>query len=204
MKKVKVLLDFIRFSIPIKIVKGRNIVVGLTGNTKFPTPDVALTVITEATDTLENSYIAAQSGRPEDTAKMHQDEKAWDILMRKEAQYVDRIADGDEAAILSSGFNITKQPTPALRPEFGVHAGRIPGSVLLRRKAFPGAKAYLWQYCIGAFPLSDSEWLYGGASGNATFLFSGLNSATKYGFRVAPVLAQGTSAFCDPIMHVVA
>jgi hypothetical protein len=204
MKKTKVLLDFIRFSIPLKIVKGRNVVAGMTGNAKFPTPDVATAEITAATDTLENSYVTARNGRPEDTARMRQDERDWDKLMRKEAIYVDRIADGDEATILSSGFNITKQPTPALRPEFSVQSVKMQGAVMFRRKAYPGAKAYLWQYYIGGLPQNDSEWLFAGASGNATYLMKGLNSVTKYGFRVAPVMAQGVGAFCDPIMHTVA
>lgn len=204
MKKVKVLFDFVRPSVPLKLIKGRNVVNGLTGNTLFPTPDVALTLITDATDTLESSFAVAQNGRPEDTAKMHKDELAWEKLMRKEALYVERIADGDEAAILSSGFSISKQPTPALRPEFSVQAGELPGTVRLKRKAYPDARAYLWQYCIGAIPTNDSEWLYAGASGVAVYVVSGLNSTIKYGFRVAPIMAHGTSAFCEPIMHTVA
>jgi len=204
MKKVKVLLDFIRPSVPVKIVNGRNVVNGLTGNPLFTTPDVAVTLITDATDLLESSYAVAQTGRPEDTAKMHKNELAWEKLMRKEAMYVDRIADGDEATILSSGFSISHQPTPPLRPEFSVKAGELPGSVMLRRKAYPGAAAYLWQKCIGAIPVNDSDWLYAGASGNANYLVLGLNSLTKYGFRVAPIMSESTSAFCDPILFTVA
>ena len=138
MKKVKVLLDFIRPSVPVKLVKGRNVVNGLTGNPSFPTPDVELTLITDATDLLESSFAVAQNGRPEDTAKMHKNELAWEKLMRKEALYVERTADGDEAAILSSGFSISHQPAPALRPEFSLKAGKLPGTVILRRKAYPG------------------------------------------------------------------
>ncbi|MCX6236103.1 MAG: hypothetical protein NTY07_00870 [Bacteroidia bacterium] len=204
MKKVKVLLDFIRLSIPLKIIKGRNIEAGLTGNARFSTPDVTIPALKAATDALEDSYVLAQNRNPEDTATMHQNEKAWDKLMRKEALYVDRIADGDEAAILSTGFNISRQPTPALRPEFSVQAGEMRGSVLLKRKAYPGARAYLWQYCVGVLPENDSDWIYAGASGMSSFVIQGLNSVTKYWFRVAPIMAQGTSAFCDPIMFTVA
>ena len=138
MKKVKVLLDFVRPSVPVKLVKGRNVVNGLTGNPSFPTPDVELTLITDATDLLESSFAVARNGRPEETAKMHKDELAWEKLMRKEALYVERTADGDEAAILSSGFSISHQPAPALRPEFSLKAGKLPGTVKLRRKAYPG------------------------------------------------------------------
>ena len=139
MKKVKVLLDFIRPSVPVKIVKGRNVVNGLTGNPLFPTPDVAVTSITDATDLLESSFAVAQNGRPEDTAKMHKNELVWEKRMRKEALlYVERIAENDEEAILSSGFSISHQPASALRPEFSLKAGKLPGTVKLRRKAYPG------------------------------------------------------------------
>jgi hypothetical protein len=35
-------------------------------------------------------------------------------------------------------------------------------------------------------------------------LVLGLNSLTKYGFRVAPIMSESTSAFCDPILFTVA
>ena len=41
---------------------------------------------------------------------MHDNEKAVDTLFRHLAHYVDKIADGDEITLLSSGFQEIKQP----------------------------------------------------------------------------------------------
>lgn len=204
MKRNTVLIDLVRFPVPLKLVKGRNIVVGISGNPVFVSPDVTMVELSSAIDTLEESFVVSLTGRREDTARMHRDEKVLDDLLRKEAKYVDRIADGDATIILSSGFNMSKQPVSPSTPEFSATAGEFPGSILLKRKAVKGACAYVWEKSVGGIPLNESEWVHAGASGNLTFLLLNLNSVTKYGLRCAPVMAQGTGAYCDPIVFVVA
>jgi hypothetical protein len=203
MKMIKVIFDFLRLTIPAKIVKGRNVVTEMTDNPSFTTPDVPLADLTEINALLEARYVAAQNGGKEETILMHQAEDLWDNLMRKEAKYVDRIADGNEAIILSSGFNASKQPTPAVRPEFIAEAGPKSGSVLLRRQAVKGAKAYIWQYCVNAIPEEEDAWKIAQVSGKASVEIDDLIPVTKYWFRVAAVMAQETAPYNSPIMHVV-
>lgn len=203
MKKVNVLLNFLRLSIPTKITWSRNVVTEMTDNPNFPTPDVPLTDLSEVTDLLESRSIAAHNGGREETKLMHQTEDAWNNLMRKEGRYVDRIADGDEAIILSSGFSTTRQPAPAVRPELVAEAGQKSGSVLLRRQAVKGAKAYVWQYCINAIPEDEDGWKIAQVSGKASVELTDLLPVTKYWFRVAAVMAQETTAYNSPIMYVV-
>jgi hypothetical protein len=68
-------------------------------------------------------FVAAQNGGKAETTLMHQTEALWDDAMRKMARYVERVADNDEALILSTGFNISKQPIPSPRPELIVELG---------------------------------------------------------------------------------
>ena len=203
MKKVHVVFDFIQLPIAEKIARGRNVYVEMNGNPTFPMPDVPLNVLKEDNDMLEARYLSALNGGKENTILMHQAEGVWDDDMRKTARYVERIADGDSAIVLSAGFNLARQPIPAQRSEFSAEAGKSSGSVLLRRQAVPGAKSYIWQFCINALPETEDGWKIAQVTGKASVELIDLTPVTKYWFRVASVSSQGTSAYNDPIMHVV-
>ena len=117
-----------------KIEFAKNSVTKMTGNTNFATPDVALSLITTATNTLETKYNLAIGGGKQQTADMHQARKALDDLLHKEGLYVERIANGNETIILSSGYNASKQPAPAKRPAFSVENGEHEGEMFLKHK----------------------------------------------------------------------
>jgi len=199
MKKVTVILDFIRISVPDKVGRGNNTTGLMTGNPNFLTPDVPLGDLADATELLNRSYLAALGGGKQNKALMHQAEKAWEQLMRDQAKYVDRIAKGDVAIILSAGFNASRQPTPAKRPEFSAVYGDRSGSVILRCKAIQGAYSYVWQYCKGTLAETEGAWTFADATGKVTVTIENLTPFTKYWFRVAAVMAEGTAAFSKPI-----
>ena len=203
MKKISVIFDFIRISILNKVGRGKGVIDGMRGNPKFPTPDVALDDLEEATNLLERTHIAASGGDKTNKALMHQAEKAWDQLMRDQAMYVDRIAKGDHAIILSAGFNFSRTPAPAKRPEFSAELGEKSGSVILHCKAIKGAYAYVWQCCKGTLAETEAGWAYAKATGKATAVIEDQVPVTKYWFRVAAVLAEGTAAYCEPISIVI-
>jgi len=118
MSKAKVKIEvYMVLNVPGKIQYARDRVVDMTGNANFTTPDVPLATITTAADDLETKYLAAQGGGPADTAAQNAAEEVLDDLIRKEAAYVTRIADGDTVIITSSGFTPTKtELTPAPPP----------------------------------------------------------------------------------------
>lgn len=142
--------------------------------------------------------MASLTGGKEATALLHQAQENWINNMRITARYVDRIADGDSAVILSAGFSLAKQPTPAVRPEFSVELGEKSGSVYLHRQRVVGARSYIWQQSTDGI-----NWEVAQVTTQASVELTGLTSLTKYWFRVAAVTIDGTSAFCDPIMQVV-
>ncbi len=65
---------------------------------------------------------------------------------------------GKNPGKIGSGFSTSKQPAPAQRPEFSVEPGQKSGSVLLRRQAVKGAKAYIWQFSINVVPQGEEGW----------------------------------------------
>ena len=203
MKKVKTVLDFLKLSVSEKIEFYRNDISKMTGNASFPTPDIPLATATTQVNTLETDLAAAKSGAHQSIAKMHQSEKIADTTFRKLALYVDRIADGNDAIILSSGFHISKQPDPKSTKTFAVSAGENTGEIELAHKTVQGAKAYIWQYSSVMLPTDEKQWIYGGATTKAKFKVTGLESATKAWFRVLAVTINGTQPCSDPVMKVV-
>lgn len=204
MRKVKVVLDFLKFPVAEKIVFYRNVITAMTGNASFASPDVPLTELTTVLTTLEQAEDEAGDGARTSIARRNQAEEVADIAFRKQAMYVDRIADGDSAVILSSGFHLSKQPEPAQRPQFEVEAGGNSGEIILTRKAQPGAKSYVWQYCIGSLPVNgDGNWIFAGASTQSKYVISNLESGSKCWFRVAAVTIGGMAPWVDPVMKVV-
>jgi hypothetical protein len=203
MKKIKVVLDFIKFSVAEKIAFYRNIIAQLTGNATFPTPDVPLADAKAAVDTLEASFLAARDGSHTAVATMYANEAAADGLFRLLAAYVDRVAAGDEPTLLSSGFHESKQPTAIQKETLSVNDGSHSGSVKLVAKAVDKAGAYIWQYIKDALPDNDAAWITAATTTRASYELTGLNVTARYYFRVAAVTPDGTTDFSTPVMKVV-
>lgn len=199
MRKNTVVLDFLKFSVPNKIVFARTIVSKMSLLALFITPDVAYVIVTEAINKLEGYYMSSRGGDHEQVALMHQAEEELDKVLRKLGLNVDRVADGDEAIILSTGFHLAKQPAPSERPEFTAEAGDTPASVWLKRKAVTGASSYVWQYFIGSEVPTDDKWLFAGSTTQASFLMAELPLGAKVWFRVAAVTSAGMQPFTDSV-----
>jgi hypothetical protein len=196
-------MDFLKLSIPNKITFGRNVISRMTLIALFANPDVAYAALTEIVNKLERYYVSSRGGDHEQIALMHQAEEEFDNSFRKQAYYVNRISDGDEAVIISTGYNLAKQPIPSARVEFEVKAGNAPGNMWMRRKAFPGALSYVWQYYVGSDVPKETDWSFASATTQVTFEMNGFTSGDKVWFRVAAVTKNGMGSFTHPIMKVV-
>lgn len=203
MKKLKVLLDFIKLAVAEKIAFYRNVIAKLTDNATFPTPIVPLTEAKAAVDKMEVSYLASKDGSHTAIATLRADEEAVDKIFHKEATYVDSVSDGDESKILSSGFHASKQPDSIQKPVLAVEDGPNSGSVKLVARAVPKAGAYIWQYSKDTLPTDESGWKLAGTGTRSFFELTGLTVAAKYYFRMAAVTTEGTTDFCSPVMKVI-
>ena len=203
MKRIKVVLDFIKFPVTEKVNFYRSIIDKLTGNAIYPTPDVSLTVAQVAVDVLEKAILAKRDGSHTAVSAMHDAEDAADTIFRTLAAYVERIAAGDETSILSSGFHESKQPVLTPKAVLSVTDGAHSGAVKLIAKAVETAGSYIWQYAKDAIPDDDSGWILAGVCTRASFEISGLTVASKYYFRVAAVTPDGAQDFSAPVMKVV-
>ncbi|MGE0088540.1 MAG: hypothetical protein AB7S50_03590 [Bacteroidales bacterium] len=203
MRRLKIIFDFIRFSIADKVAFCRTVVTNMTDNPSFPSPDVSLLTVIEAVNKLEASMIAAMDGGKVAKVLMHEAEADVIEIFRKLASYVERVANGDEAIMLSSGFNLSKERVSIKRLELNVTQNDFPGTVSLKRRAVEGAMSYLWQYCQNDSPVTEDGWIFAGASAQTKFQITNLSTTGKYWFRSAAVTREGTTAYCTPVFKVV-
>jgi len=204
MKRIKVLIDFVRLSVAEKIVFCRNVVARLKANASvFVNPDESLDNVTTLINTLETANMAAADGGHSAVVAMHAAETEVDEAFRVLAAYVDRIAKGDENIIVTAGFNISKQPTSIQKAELSVTATANSGSVKLTAKAVAKAGSYIWQYTKDSLPADDKDWYTAGFTTQASNEIGGLAVASRYYFRVAAVTPDGTSDFCGPVQKII-
>jgi len=202
MTKSKVVFDFVAFSVAFLIEFARNIVTMMTGNALFPSPFITLAQITTAANDLEMKFKAALNGDKQQKANMRIAFKTLVSLLKKQAAYVNTIADGSDSVILSAGFHISQSPSPKRLAEFSVENGKNSGEVIAKHKAVKGARAFVWQRANDPLPTSDSAWAYVGFTTRRQYTDSGLVPANKYWYRVAWITIDGLSAWSAPIMTI--
>jgi len=199
MRKTTTVNDFISLPVPEKLTFGEHVSTCMKDEVEtFKTPDLPLTELDTRLEKLRVSYEAAQDGSRTERAVMYQDEELVDNSLRILSNYVDRIADGNEAIILSSGFHLSKQRGPIEKPILTATNGKLQGTADLKRKAVTGAKSYLWQFSV-----NGADWELAGASTAAKFTVTDLTSVMRYYFRVAAITSEGTMAYTDPVTLVI-
>ena len=203
MKYAKVLLDFIILTLSEKVTFYRNIIAALTNNILFSNLDPSLEDAKAAVDALELSILNAADGSNTAKALMHAQEEATDKTYRKLAAAVDRIADGNEASILSSGFHASKQVAARQKDTLTVKAGKNSGTADLAGKAHDKGKAYIWQSAEEPLPGNEEVWIIIGHSTSASFTVYNLIVGKRYRFRFAAITPDGVTDYCEPVSKII-
>jgi len=204
MKRIKkILLNFKLYSVEVLIELVRFVISSMTGNSYFATPDPTLAVIKDLVDDLEKKFILAQTG----DKVAHADMIAARLLLEKKLRslvlYVEKIADGIEVILRSSGFPLTGEPRAWQREEFWVKRGPNSGDIITGRIACPRARAYVLQYFIGeAPPLDDRAWIWAKVATKTRMGISGLEKARDVWVRSCAVTPDGMTPWTDP-KHIV-
>lgn len=191
-----------------KVAKALLLETKMTGNANFPTPDPTLVELKTGREALEMAIVEAASG---DRVKIFERDVAeveLDQLIVREAMYVSNVAQGDAVVILSSGFDLRKEPSPIgpldAPSELRTKTGTKPGELDLRWK--PEYGAYYYQvYMTDKDPNSGADWQLVAMTSSAHYAATGLPPATYVWFRVNCLGAKGfISPFSDPAKGFVA
>jgi hypothetical protein len=200
--KAKVSLGLAKLSIPSKIEKSRHITKSMGGSPFFTNPLPTLAEVTTDTDELEAAANAAKGGGPALTALMYDKEDMLDSALTRLGNYVESIANGNDAIILAAGMEVrSKGARPA--NQFTVTNGEHEGEAVLQTPATARA-SYIWQKSTDPFPAdqpiaSSSKWEQIGVTTVATLTTNSLMSGLKYWFRVAVVTSTGQGLWSDPV-----
>lgn len=203
MKEFKVLLDFVQFAVAVKLVFFTNILAKLTANPLFQSPDVPLSEVKIALDLFEAAIIAAADGGQTAKSAMRDAEKKVTLMFKNLAHYVDRIANGNETIILSSGFNMSKQPVIPAKDVLKVSDGEHSGSAVLEASIYPRGVSYVWKMAKGLLPDHENGYELIAVTTQSTYTVMGLTPATYCYFIVSAVTSKGMTDFCAPVTKLI-
>lgn len=186
-------------------VKADHIIDEMTDNPHFPTPSPTLEVLTTASANYGNALEKAQNGNKEDTVLKNNAKEELIALLKQMANYVQMASAGNEAIILSSGFNVNKKPSliGPLPKATNLKVSMAPnrGSVLLSCKVIKKARVYVFEYTHAPVN-NDSVWTKAVSTKHNTQI-DGLNSGQQYVFRVAGAASDPTRNWSDQISSYV-
>lgn len=137
-------------------------------------------------------------------AKREESRERLEAGLTSRGRYVQRVSCGDEAKILSAGFQAKGRPTaitslPA--PEhFTAGMGRAPGEIDLRCQAVKRARSYLIEYREVPDDAEPGPWCLAGVKTRCFRTLTGLVPGRLHGFRIR---AYGPNQLESPWSHEV-
>jgi hypothetical protein len=167
--------------------------ISFTGNASFPTPPVSTTILTTL-DTAFRNAIAAATGDPQDTIVKNNARAALETALRKDASYVESLANQNVGMLLSSGYyaSSTNRVQAQLdTPVITDIESPMTTQLLLRLTPVTNAKSYQLQISTGG-----GAWTEAGIYTQARrIVLPGLTSGTIYNVRARAI--SGSTGYSD-------
>jgi len=201
MRTPKVLIDFSKFTDSELDQQAEAIVVAMTGNADFPTPVPPLADVTDTINNYQEGLTKAATG--DHTAVEIKDQRRQDLenILRQLGLYVQAQSGGDPALIVSSGFKMSKTPSPVgplPKPTGFEVMPQGKGEMKLAVDKEDGAKTYQFEYKL----TTATDWIIK-MSTKSKLLLTGLESGKEYDFRVVPIGASDIREYSDEISSFV-
>lgn len=171
---------------------GQNVVVSV-GNaiSVFPAPSPALADISTELATYGGLLQSSAARDKVQIALKNQSKSALITMLSQLADYINLTAQGDDAILAQSGYELDKIPEPIkMKAPEGVMLldGGNSGELVLKFKSVAGASSYLFQYTTDQL-LGDCSWVSIPAT-TTSYTFSGLAKGTTYHCRAIAVGAN--------------
>jgi hypothetical protein len=157
-------------------------------NAEFPTPTPPLADINLELASYSDLLQTSASRDKVQVSLKNQSKQNLLLMLSQLADYVNLIAQGNEAWLTMSGFELNKIPEPVkLTAPTGLQLldGGNSGELVLKSKGVPGASSYLFQYTNDT-ALEDNSWVSIAAT-TSSYTFSGLTKGSTYYCRVVAV-----------------
>ena len=178
------------------------VVLSMTGNAAFPTPQPTLAAINAAIADLETAEATAKSGIKGAVATRNQKRKVLLTLLEQLRAYVQTVADADAerapALIQSAAMNVQKV-TPRAKRVFAIKQSTVSGAVTLVAPSAGHRASYEWEYSADA----GKTWQPLPPTLQAKTTTAGLVPGTTYSFRYRAVTKAGAADWSVPVPLVV-
>jgi len=203
MKNAKVAIDFSssKYTDAELSIKANQILDKMTNNKAFPEPDPTLDIVRTTNASYYQSLDQVKDGSREDTVIKNNLRKELEDQLRQLGDYVQRVSEGDQAVILSSGFDVHKkheQIGPLQKPtNLIVKPGSNKGSMELACNVVAHAAFYVFEH--RELPSENGNGWIQTTSTKRKVLLSGLTSGKQYAFRVAAAGADPARNWSDEI-----
>jgi hypothetical protein len=200
-------LSLCRLPISEKIQLARMVADKLELNAEvFPEPpynvDSMAGLIANLTVAYNNAQLAREAAR-EKLKLQNVAASAVDVMLKRSGLYVENVSAGQPSVIELAGMSVRNQALPigqlAAPEAFSVKSGEEAGAMLLQWEKTRGARSY---YVEQAPDSPSLEWKSAAASTRIKATVAGLNSGTRYWFRVAGIGAAGRGAWSEAIDKV--
>jgi Fibronectin type III domain len=181
----------------------QHVIQSMTDNANYPDPLPALADVQAALDDYNTKLAATIArGTREDTVLKNQSRKALELLLQRLAIYVEQTTPGDEVKLLTSGFELSKQPSPVgepLQPQnLVLDSGSLSGDVFVKFDKVDNAQSYQCRHMNG-----DAQWILSAPFSKSSSLISGLQPASTYTVQVRSSNAHGISEWSTPVSIIV-
>ncbi len=163
MKNVTIaLLSFVDFGSAKMFEFAAAVIAAMTGNTNFPNSDIYLDPVKRAFDAFKKALENAKTGNSSQKADRRAKQKVLVDALKELCAFVNLTAKGDRTALLSTGFQVSKEfKTPStLLPltDVLVNYGDNIGDIKVEIKKEKGVKAVNYMYTLDINPTPDSAW----------------------------------------------
>ena len=207
MSYTKVLVNFStsKYSDLELISKAGFIIEHLTDNPHYPTPIPLFTDLSNSTAQFTTAYLKAKDGSKEDTAVKNSLRVDFEFLLRKIAQYIETDCGGDEATILSAGFDTRKIPEPigpldsptGLMVKYGANSGEVS----VECDVIKNTLMYEFQYTESPVTV-NTVWTNVSCTKRKVNV-NGLSRGVEYIFRVAGMNTDPSRNWSEPVTKLV-
>ena len=191
---------FTSFSYELFESTSRRILAGLYPNPNFPDPPVTQVDMVASIENYSELRIAAMLGTSNDRRARDAARVGLNSLLRKLADYVTLVGDGDAVILGTSGFEIakTRQPKPPTDAPKNVQVSNAGHEmILVTCDPVKNCKIYLFQYCLD--PQAPAANWISITNSVGKMLITGLTPTTTYWFRVAATGVRGQIAYSNVI-----
>lgn len=186
-------------------VKAAVIIASLTGNPNFANPVPPLADVQAALTAFDTALTNMGTGNKDATVIKNRCRATLEALLTDLGLFVQLHSKGDEAKLLTSGYDLVSKPVPygvLPKPQnFKVVPGDARGSVKASMNSIDGASGYLYEY-TKAPVVPDSIWTPITVP-RISVVIDNLVSGDEYYFRGTGIGANPTKVYSDEISSFV-